>query len=72
MYYKTIFEQYKRDIKKFGHRKTINSLPDTMTVQGHDCSDRKVIAEQFNHFFATVGERNGRTNSQGDCNFRDS
>ena len=24
------------------HRKAINSLPDTMTVQGRDCSDRKV------------------------------
>ena len=32
------------------HRKAINSLPDTMTVQSHDCSDRKVIAEQFNIF----------------------
>ena len=32
------------------HRKAINYLPDTMTVQSHDCSDRKVIAEQFNIF----------------------
>ena len=32
------------------HRKTVNSLPDTMTVEGHDCGDRKVIAEKFNIF----------------------
>ena len=79
MYYKTIFEQYKQDLKETWailsdilHRKATNSLPDTMTVQGHDCSGRKVIAVEFNNFFATVRERNGHTNSQRDCNFRDS
>ena len=78
MYYKTIFEQYKQDMKKTWailsdilHREAVNSLPDTMTVEGHDCGDRKAIAEEFNNFFATVGERNGHTNSEGDCNFRD-
>ena len=47
MYYKTIFEQYKQDMKKTWailsdilHRKAVNSLPDTMTVEGHDCGDR--------------------------------
>ena len=75
LYNKTIFEQYEHDIKKIWailsdilQRKAINSLPDTMTLQDHDCSDRKVIAEQFNHFFR---ERNGQTNSQEECNFRD-
>ena len=53
------------------HRKAVNFLPDTMTVEGHDCGDRKAIAEEFNNFFATVGERNGHTNSEGNCNFRD-
>ena len=78
MYYKTIFEQYKQDMKKTWailsdilYRKAVNSLPDTMTVGGHDCGDRKAIAEEFNNFFATVGERNGHTNSEGNCNFRD-
>ena len=76
MYYETIFEQYKQDRKNLGHlidilqRKSVNSLPDTMIVKGHDCGDRKVIAEELNIFFATVGERNGHTNSEGDCNFR--
>ena len=32
------------------HRKAVNSLPDTMTVEGHDCGDRKVIIEAFNNF----------------------
>ena len=57
MYYKTIFEQYKQDMKKTWailsdilHRKAVNSLPDTMTVEGHDCGDRKAIAEEFNNF----------------------
>ena len=49
----------------------LNSISDTMTVEGHDCSDRKAITEEFNNFFATVGERNGHTNSEGDSNFRD-
>ena len=50
MYYKIIFEQYKQDMKKTWailsdilHRKAVNSLPDAMTVEGHDCGDRKVI-----------------------------
>ena len=38
-----------------------------MTVQGHACSDWKVVAEQINNYFATVRERN----RQGDCNFCD-
>ena len=37
------------------NRKAINPLPDMMTIQGHNCSDKKVIAEQFNIFFATMG-----------------
>ena len=29
-----------------------------MTIQGHECSNKKVIAEQFNIFFATMGMLN--------------
>ena len=29
-----------------------------MTIQGHECSDKKVIADQFNIFFATMGMQN--------------
>ena len=49
MYSKTIFEQYKQDMKKAWtilsdilHRKAINYLPNTMTVQGSS-SDRKLL-----------------------------
>ena len=27
------------------------SIPDTMTINGEDCSDRQVIADSFNDFF---------------------
>ena len=40
------------------NREAINPLPDMMTIQGHECSDKKVIAEQFNIFFATMGMQN--------------
>ena len=40
------------------NRKAINPLPDMMTIQGHECSDKKVIADQFNIFFATMGMQN--------------
>ena len=36
------------------------SLPDTMTINGQDCKDKQIIAEQFNSFFATIGELNVR------------
>ena len=65
MYYKHIFDQFKYDMKKTWailsdilNRKAINPLPDMMTIQGHECSDKKVIAEQFNIFFATMGMQN--------------
>ena len=65
MYYKHIFDQFKYDMKKTWailsdilNRKAINPLPDMMTIQGHECSDKKVIAEQFNIFFTTMGMQN--------------
>ena len=35
-----------------------NSIPDTMTINSEDCSDRQVIADNFNDFFSTIGESN--------------
>ena len=65
MYYKHIFDQFKYDMIKTWailsdilNRKAINPLPDMMTIQGHECSDKKVIADQFNIFFATMGMQN--------------
>ena len=53
------------------NRKAINPLPDMMTIQGHECSDKKVIAEQFNIFFATMGMQNvHRDNAHDRRSFR--
>ena len=38
------------------NRSVPNSIPDTMTTNGQDCSDRQVIADSFNGFFSTIGE----------------
>ena len=58
-----IFGQCQRDMKKTWatlsdiiNRNAKKSLPDTMTINGQDCKDKQIIAEQFNSFFATIGE----------------
>ena len=38
------------------NRKVKNSVPETMTINGQDCSNKEIIVE-FNKFFATVGEK---------------
>ena len=38
----------------------LNSVPDSMIINGLECSDKQAIAEHFNSFFATVGELNSR------------
>ena len=54
-YYIHIFEQCQRDMKKTWatlsdilNRNTKKSLPNTMTINGRDCKDKQIIAEQFN------------------------
>ena len=39
-------------------KKQNHSLPETMTINGKDCSNTQVIAEHFNTFFATIGAQN--------------
>ena len=65
VYYKAIFNLYKHDMKKtWGvisetlNRKVKNSVLETMTINGQDCSNREIIVENFNTFFATIGEKN--------------
>ena len=65
VYYKHIFDRYNHDMKKtWGiisetlNRSVPNSIPDTMTIIDEDCSDRQVIADNFNDFFSTIGESN--------------
>ena len=43
-------------ISEILNRSVPNSIPDTMTINGQDCSDRQVIADNFNDFFSTIGE----------------
>ena len=40
------------------NRKVKNSVPETMTINGQDCSNREIIVENFNTLFATIGEKN--------------
>ena len=45
-----------------------------MTINGQDCQDKQIIAEQFNSFFATIGELNVRNyyiRKHSGSNFRD-
>ena len=65
VYYKDIFDCYKHDMKKtWGitsktlNKSVPNSIPDTMTINGEDYSDRQLIADNFNDFFSTLGESN--------------
>ena len=37
-----------------------NPIPDKMTINGVDCRDKQVIADNFNSFFASIGEQNAR------------
>ena len=38
-------------ISKTLNRNVPNSIPDTMTINGEDFSDRQIIADSFNVFF---------------------
>ena len=54
------------------NRNTKKSLPDTMTINGRDCKDKQIIADQFNSFFATIGELNEHNiHKHNGSNFRD-
>ena len=54
------------------NRNAKKSLPDTMTINRQDCKDKQIIAEQFNSFFATIGELNERNiHKHNGSNFRD-
>ena len=50
------------------NRKAINRLPDMLTIHGHECNDKKVIAEQFNIFFASMRMQNTHRDNAHDRN----
>ena len=40
------------------NRKVKNPIPETMTINGQDSSDKGTITESFNTFFASIGKQN--------------
>ena len=65
LHYKRLFDQFKYDIKKTWkiisdslNKTSHNTIPDTMVINGLDCTDKKQIANKFNSFFVSVGEQN--------------
>ena len=65
LHYKTIFNNVKHDMKKTWaiisdtlNKNSRSSLPETMTINGTTCHDKQVIADNFNRFFASIGEMN--------------
>ena len=79
-HYKTLFERFKFDMKKTWsiisenlNKNVRNPIPDKMTINGVDCCDKQVIADNFNSFFASIGEQNARniTEEHGNSSYRD-
>ena len=79
LYYKNLFDQFKYDMKKTWkiiseslNKNSRNSVPDTMLIDGVECSYRKKIAEKFNSYFVSVGKlEDENTDQNNDNNFRD-
>ena len=40
------------------NRKAKNPIPETMTINGQDCSDEGTLTESFHTFFASIGKQN--------------
>ena len=40
------------------NKKSRLSIPETMTINDTTCQDKQVIADNFNLFFASIGEMN--------------
>ena len=78
-HYQDLFKQFKFDMKKTWavlseilNRKNWNSVPDNMTVNFAECSDKQAITEHFNSLFASVGELNSKNITEhGDSSYRD-
>ena len=76
---KIFFKQYKFDTKKTWavlskilNRNSRNTVPDNMIINDVECSDKQAIVENFNSFFALVGELNSRNITEhGDSSCRD-
>ena len=79
LYYKNLFGQFKYDMKKNWriiseslNKNSRNSVPNTVLIDGVECSDRKKIAEKFNSYFVSVAKlEDGNTDQKNDNNLRD-
>ena len=56
-HYKDLFEQFRFDMKKTWavisetlNKNVRNPIPDNMVINGVDCSDKQLIADNFNNF----------------------
>ena len=65
LHFKRLFDQFKYDMKKTWkiisdslNKTSHNTIPDTMIINGLDCTDKKQIADSFNAFFVSVGKQN--------------
>ena len=65
LHFKRLFDQFKYNMKKTWkiisdslNKTSHNTIPDTMIINGLDCTDKKQIADSFNAFFVSVGEQN--------------
>ena len=65
LHFKRLFYQFKYDMKKTWkiisdslNKTSHNTIPNTMVINGLDCTDKKQIADSFNSFFISVGEQN--------------
>ena len=74
-----LFDQFKYDMKKTWkiisdslNRTSHNSIPDTMVINGLECTDKKEIADSFNSFFVSIGEQNNvNVERHKESHFRD-
>ena len=64
-HYKDLFEQFRFDMKKTWtvisktlNKNVRNPIPDNIVINGVDCSDKQLIADNFNNFLASIGKLN--------------
>ena len=64
MHYKNLFDRFKFNIKKTWsiisdtlNRNKHKLIPETMIIDGRDCSNKQTIADNFNTYFATITEQ---------------
>ena len=77
-HYKDLFEQFRFDMKKtWGvisetlNKNVRNPIADNMVINGVDCSDKQLIADNFNNFFASIGKLNASNIGRHHSSYQD-